>query len=155
MIKELKVLSGWLFITNFFMKKGTIFIDLNKRAKIYLKSEEAEIKHFYPEHIPKFKIKTLNLKEIIAEKIAAVVLRYAPRDYYDVYNIIKYKLPIDMKLIKKKFRDNNKTYDIERIFKRGNKIYSKWESDLLPLVSTKPEFKEVMETLKQFFNYKK
>jgi len=89
-----------------FHEKGTIFIDLNKRAKIYLKSEEAEIKHFYPEHIPKFKIKTLNLKEIIAEKIAAVVLRYAPRDYYDVYNIIKYKLPIDMKLIKKKFRDN-------------------------------------------------
>jgi len=138
-----------------FHEKGTIFIDLNKRAKIYLKPELKELRHFYPDYIPKFEIKTLHIKEIIAEKMVAIVQRYAPRDYYDVYNIIKKKLPIDKKLLKKKFEDIDKEYDIKRIFKRGNKIYSKWESDLLPLTSTKPNFKEVMETLMEFFKYKK
>lgn len=134
--------------------KNHIIIDLNNRAKIYLKTEEKEIKHFYKDYIPKFKVNTLDIKELIAEKICAVVQRYAPRDYYDVYNIIKKKLPIDIKLVKEKFKDNNEEYDIERIFKRGNKIYSKWESDLLPLTSTKPSFKKVMKTLADFFKYK-
>src|SRR3989344_1598933 len=135
-------------------EKGTIFIDLNKRAKIYMNPEESEIRHFYP-NIPKFKVKTLDIKELIAEKIAAVVTRYAPRDYYDIYNIIKKKLPVDMNLVKKKFRDNKEKYDMERIIRRGNKVYSKWESDLLPLTSTKPDFKKVIETLAEFFKYRK
>lgn len=138
-----------------FHEKGTLFIDLNKRAKIYLNPELKEIKHFYKDYMPRFKVKTLNVKELIAEKISAVVMRYVPRDYYDIYNIIKKKMPIDMKLVKKKFKDNNEKYDIERIFKRGNKVYSKWNSDLLPLTSTKPSFKKVMKSLTEFFRYKK
>src|SRR3989344_1186650 len=136
-----------------FHEKGVIYIDLNKRAKIYLKTDEYELKHFYKDYIPKFKVKTLNVKELIAEKITAIVLRYAPRDYYDFYNIVNKKLPIDMKLVKKKFKDNNEEYDINRILKRGDKIYNKWESDLLPLISTKVSFKKVIETLKRFFQY--
>lgn len=59
-----------------------------------------------------------------------------------------------MKLVKQKFKDNNEEFDIGRIFKRGDKIYNKWESDLLPLTTTKPSFKEVMQTLTEFFKYK-
>jgi len=138
-----------------FHEDGTIFIDLNKRAKIYLKPEEHELKHFYKNYIPKFKIKTLNIKELTAEKMCATIQRYAPRDYYDIYNIIKKKLPIDMKLVKKKFKDSNEEFDIKRIFERGYKIYNKWESDLLPLTTTKPNFIKVMKTLTKFFKYKK
>lgn len=137
-----------------FHENGVIYIDLNSRAKVYLPAEEYEIKHFYKSYIPKFNVKTLNIKEIIAEKISAVVLRYAPRDYYDIYNVIKKDLPIDIKLVKKKFEDNKEEYDIGRIFRRGNKIYAKWKSDLLPLTSTKPSFKKVMNTLIDFFHYK-
>lgn len=134
--------------------KGHIIIDLNKRAKIYLKPEEYELKHFYKEYIPKFKVRTINLKEIISEKICATMQRYAPRDYYDIYNIIKRKLPIDMKLVKQKFKDDGKELDIENIFKRGYRIYNKWGSDLLPLTTSKPGFKQVMKTLTKFFKYK-
>ncbi|MCD4760209.1 nucleotidyl transferase AbiEii/AbiGii toxin family protein [archaeon] len=134
--------------------KDSIIIDLNKRAKIYLKSEEHNLIHFYKGNIPEFKVKTLNVRELIAEKICAMVQRYAPRDYYDVYEIIKNKLPIDIKLVKKKFVDSDEKYDIGRIFRRGNKIYNKWESDLLPLTTTKPEFKKVMNTLMKYFKYK-
>lgn len=134
--------------------KNHIIIDLNTRAKTYLKTEEHELKHFYKDYIPKFEVKTLNIKELVAEKIAAMVQRYAPRDYYDIYNIVKKKLPIDMKLVKQKFKDDKEEFDIGRIFKRSYKIHNKWESDLLPLTTTKPSFKEVIQTLTKFFKYK-
>jgi len=136
-----------------FHEKGTIFMDLNQRARVYLKPEEYEVKHFYSD-LPKFNVKTLNIKELIAEKISALIQRYAPRDYYDIYNIIKKGLPIDIKLVKRKFKDYKVDYDIDRIFRRGNKVYSKWDSDLLPLTSTKPDFKEVMKVLVEFFKYR-
>ena len=134
--------------------KGSIIIDLNSKAKLLLKPEIKDFKHFYPEFIPKFTVATLNSKELIAEKICALIQRYAPRDYYDVYNIINEKLPIDIKLIKKKFKASNEEYSVERIFKRGSKIYSKWESDLLPLTRTKPSFQEVISVLAKYFKYK-
>ncbi|MBU4502533.1 MAG: nucleotidyl transferase AbiEii/AbiGii toxin family protein [Nanoarchaeota archaeon] len=137
-----------------FHEEGTIFINLNARAKIRLKPQKTNIPHFYKGYIPEFKVKTLNIKELIAEKICAMVQRYAPRDYYDIYNIIKKKLPIDMKLVKQKFKDDNEEFDISRIFKRSYRIHNKWEIDLLPLTTTKPSFKEVMQTLTRFFKYK-
>ncbi len=134
--------------------KGNIIIDLNSKAKLLLKPEIKELKHFYPEFIPKFNVKTLSIKELIAEKICAMTNRHAPRDYFDVYNIIKYKLPISMSLIEKKFELDGKKCDIGLIFKKSNKVYRLWESDLLPLTTTKPDFKEVMQTLIKFFKYK-
>src|SRR3989338_2567982 len=68
---------------------GTVSIDLNKRAKLLLKPERHEIKHFYTEHIPTFSVNTLAKDEMFAEKVAATVGRNRPRDNYDVYTIVK------------------------------------------------------------------
>lgn len=57
-----------------------VFIDLNSRAKLSLPPETHEIKHFYKEEIPKFKVKTLAMDEMIAEKMAATIGRNKPRD---------------------------------------------------------------------------
>lgn len=43
---------------------GTIFIDLNERGKLLLKSEKYEVKHFYNGYLPKFKVNTLNIKNL-------------------------------------------------------------------------------------------
>jgi len=152
--KRTKHFTRLLIYYESFYGKDHIIIDLNKKAKIYLETEEYELKHFYKDYIPRFNVKTLHIKEIIAEKITALVQRYAPRDYYDIYNIINKKLPIDMKLVEKKFKDSNEEFSVERIFRRGNKIYSKWKSDLLPLTNTKPDFHKVMKALAKFFKYR-
>lgn len=140
--------------TSPFGREDEVVIDLNSKAKVALPAEEKEIKHFYKNFIPNFTVQTLALKELVAEKVCAIVQRYAPRDYFDVYHIIKAKLPIDRELLKIKFKEIGQEFDIGRIFKRGNKIYSKWESDLMPLTTDKVTFYEVMETLAEFFNYK-
>lgn len=106
-----------------FHENGVIYIDLNSRAKVYLPAEEYEIKHFYKNYIPKFNVKTLNIKEIIAEKISAVVLRYAPRDYYNIYNVIKKDLPIDIKLVKKNMILEEFSEEETRSMLNGSRIY--------------------------------
>jgi len=132
-----------------------IIVDLNQKATIHLKPEEKEVKHFYAEKIPKFSVQTLNFKEMIAEKVSAIIVRNAPRDYYDLYNIITKKIPIKMKLVKEKLKEHNQKFDISKIFRQGSKVYTRWETDLLPLTSTKPDYKKVVKAISEHFKYKK
>ncbi len=137
-----------------FHENGTIFIDLNKRAELLLKPQKIKIPNFYKEFIPEFDINCLNQKEIIAEKIMATCERYKPRDYFDLYFIIKNNLPISISLIKKKFKKNKKEFTIGLLFKKTNKIFNEWNDDLFKLTKTNPSFHEIMKTLKKFFKYK-
>lgn len=107
-----------------FHEKDIIFIDLNERAKLLLKPQKIQVPHFYPEHIPKFKVNCLHKNEIIAEKVMAVCQRHKPRDYFDVYCIIKRKIPISISLIKRKFKDNGKRFISELMFKNTNKVFN-------------------------------
>jgi len=47
-----------------FHDNGTIFIDLNERAKLLEKPETHEIKHFYSNVIPSFSLNTLSKNEL-------------------------------------------------------------------------------------------
>lgn len=137
-----------------FHEKGTIFIDLNERAKLMLKPQMIPIHHFYYAFIPKFEVPCLNRDEMIAEKVMAICQRYQPRDYFDIYNIIKMKIPMPMSLIKRKFGDSGKNFSPDLIFKNANKVFNRWNDDLLKLTKTQHSFREVMDVLKKFFKYK-
>jgi predicted nucleotidyltransferase component of viral defense system len=134
--------------------KGTIIIDLNSKAKLLLKPMNKELKHFYHEFIPKFNVHTIHINEMVAEKVCATANRFAPRDYFDLYNIIKLNLPVSMSLIKKKFKLDGKNFSPDLIFCKAKKVYRVWESDLLPLTTQKQSYIEVMKTLKKFFNFR-
>lgn len=138
-----------------FYEKGTIFIDLNQRAKLLLKPEKIKIPHFYKGFIPDFEVNCLNKKEMIAEKIMATCQRYKPRDYCDIYYIIKKKVPIQIDLVKKKFKENKKKFTKELLFKKTSKVFSKWNEDLSGLIKTNLSFMEVIKTLKKYFKYQK
>lgn len=64
-----------------FHDSGTIFIDLNERAKVLLKPINTKIEHFYKDYIPEFSVSCLQKDELIAEKIMALCGRYRPRDF--------------------------------------------------------------------------
>ncbi len=136
------------------LKEDYIIVDLNKRASVHLKPEEKEVKHFYAGKIPEFSIQTLNFKELVAEKVSATIQRNAPRDYYDLYNIITKKIPINIKLVKQKLKEHNQKFDISKIFNSGGKVFNRWETDLLPLTSTKPDYKKVITAIAKHFKYK-
>ena len=139
-----------IYFKSYFEKESFIMVDINKKASMHLKPEFYEVKNFYGLD---FKVKTLNIDEIIAEKIRSLILRNQPRDYFDIYFVLK-KYRVNRSLVNKKLKEVNATFDKERIFKNAQKIFSRWEKDLLPLTNRKISFIEVIKELKKNFGYK-
>jgi len=133
---------------------GAAFIDLNERAKLLMKPKTHEIMHFYKNNIPEFSLSTLAKEEMVAEKVAAAIGRNQPRDHYDIYRIIKQKIPIDMEMVKKKCEQSGVKFDIIKMFNKANKLKNRWDGDLLPLLSEEVSFTEVMTTLANHFKLK-
>jgi predicted nucleotidyltransferase component of viral defense system len=132
---------------------GNIFIDLNERGNLILKPEGHAIKHFYPSNIPSFSVPTLNSKEMFAEKMAATMGRNKPRDNFDMYCIIKEKIPLDLKLVEQKCKDSEQEFNIIKMFNKAKKLKNRWDEDMIPLLSEETAFQEVMKTLAKHFQY--
>ncbi len=135
-------------------EEGVVFIDLNQRAKLLINPENHEIRHFYKENIPSFSMQTLAKEEMIAEKIAASIGRNQPRDHYDIYKIIKSKIPINIEMVKRKCRDSNVEFSIIKMFNQAQKLKNRWNEDLVPLLSEEVSFKEVITALARHFRLK-
>ena len=130
-----------------------IFIDLNERGKLLTKPEVLKMDHFY-HNIPIFSFPCLSREEMIAEKVAAAIGRNKPRDHYDIYQIIKHKLPINTKLVKEKCIQSEDEFNILKMFNKAKKLHKRWNEDLQPLLVEEISFGEVMQTIAKYFNLK-
>lgn len=139
---------------DFLNRDDVIFIDLNKRDKLLKNPEKHEIRHFYHEYIPKFSFNTVSKEEIIAGKMAAAIGRNQPRDHYDLYNIIKAKMPINLSMVERKCKKSKHEFDIIKMFNRAKKLKNRWDVDLVPLLANQVSFQEVITTLAKYFKLK-
>ncbi|MBI5390502.1 nucleotidyl transferase AbiEii/AbiGii toxin family protein [Candidatus Woesearchaeota archaeon] len=134
-------------------EEDTIFIDLNERGKLLTKPETHIIKHFYPD-IPSFTISTLSKEEMVAEKVAAAIGRNKPRDHYDIYQILKRNISLDMKLVELKCRQSGYEFNIIKMFSNAKKLKNRWDEDMVPLLPNPTPFPKVMRTLARHFKLK-
>jgi len=141
-----------IFYKSFFTRTNFVIVDVNSKASILLQPEKRKIHHFYDE-IPKFEILTLNVNELIAEKIRTLITRKQPRDYFDVYMLLKKGYSIDFSLVEKKLEEVNQKFRVERIFKNVHKVYSRW-SELEQLTNKPVKFTTVIKRLQKEFKYK-
>ena len=136
-----------------FGSKGSVFIDLNNRAKLTLKPENHKVPHFYAGHIPEFMMRTLSRREMAAEKMAAAMARNKPRDHFDLYKLVSGGIPIDLPLVRKKCRSSGIEFDITSMFRKANILKNRWDQDISPLLAEDASFHEVMQTLARHFRY--
>jgi len=61
---------------------------LTLKEKMVLKPERRAVKKSFPD-LPRFKILTYSLLEILVEKIRSIMQRGYSRDYYDVWRLLK------------------------------------------------------------------
>ncbi len=134
-----------VFYESYFQEEANIVIDLNRKASLRLNPEKVKVPNFYDMN---FEVDIVNKKEIVAEKIRALITRNQPRDYFDVYFLLE-EYDVDCDLVKKKVEETDEKYDKERIFRNAQKVYTRWEEDLEPLVREKLKFKECIQTLKK------
>ena len=134
-----------IYYKSYFQLTSYLLLDINKKATVHIKPELHKVPNFYGLD---FSINCLHIDEIVAEKIRALITRNQPRDYYDAYFILK-KYNLNLGFVKAKMKEAKETFDIERVFKNANKIYSNWETDLLPLTNKKVDFLTIIKFLEK------
>ena len=93
-------------------------------------------------------------EELVAEKIAAAIGRNMPRDHFDIYRIIKEKIPINIDMVRKKCNQSNVEFDIIKMFNKAKELKNRWNENLLPLLAKEVSFQELMTTLASYFKLK-
>lgn len=109
------------------------------------------------ERVTNIYIRTMDLYEILAEKIRATIARARSRDIYDIWYLTKEKgIKPDMELVNKKLRllDRNKEFNLDA-FKQGIEVTeTEWNRDLEELLPIVPNFKKVQEEVIAVFTKK-
>ena len=94
-------------------------------------------------------------EELAAEKTRALITRNQPRDYYDVYMILRKKHKINKALLRKKLVEAGEGFDVNRIFKNARRIYSKWDEEITQLTNKPIAYAAVIMALQKEFGYKR
>lgn len=109
-LKEAKSTSGGylgIFYYELFDFKGNINFEISLRKK----ESSKEVITIVNDYLPAYTLTILSGKEIVEEKIKALIFRRKPRDYYDLYFILRH--PVLNKCTTKKNLKQIKEYLLE------------------------------------------
>ncbi|MBU3968372.1 MAG: nucleotidyl transferase AbiEii/AbiGii toxin family protein [Euryarchaeota archaeon] len=125
----------------------SIKIDISLREKPLLELKEVEVHSSY---FPDFPVLTFQIAESASEKMRALIQRKRPRDYLDMWLLLKELEFKDFeKLAEKKLTDMNDNMDVGEVFADLDIVRSLWKVDLEQLIPELPDFDAVMNDLKR------
>ncbi|MBU0628586.1 MAG: nucleotidyl transferase AbiEii/AbiGii toxin family protein [Nanoarchaeota archaeon] len=128
-----------------------ISLDISIREKAKLPALIKRI-GLHIEEIPSFDVSVMDEKEILAEKVRAIITRNKARDLYDIYYLLKKGIKKDYKIIEDKLNFYSVKFD-KALFKKSvilKKVI--WSSELKHLVKSVPDFNEVKDYVIKAFN---
>jgi len=120
----------------------TLRAEISLRKDLVLEPIVKEVVPPYADLRPYF-INLMDLKEILAEKVRALMWRGKARDLYDLWFLLRKNVVLDIDLINKKLEYYNLKFNREEFFQKLKAIEKIWEEELKPLVNVLPSFKVV------------
>ncbi|HIH16671.1 MAG TPA: nucleotidyl transferase AbiEii/AbiGii toxin family protein [Candidatus Diapherotrites archaeon] len=127
----------------------SIKFDLSLREQVLLPSQTTELLEEYDQ--PASKILPMDLTEIMAEKIRALLTRKLPRDLYDVWFLAKRHVSIDATIVEQKLSYYGRKLDAQQINQVIQETRANWKTDLERLLPKTPEYSEVVRETIQVF----
>ena len=119
-----------------------LIIDISYREKVILQPIVKTIGRFL-EEIPEFDIFVMQEREILAEKVRAILTRARARDIYDLWFLLQRNVPLDLTLVNEKLKYYNLTWDREKLLTAIKRTSSQWETELKATVKPLPKFDTV------------
>lgn len=127
----------------------SIKIDISLREKPLLELKEVAL---HSPYFPDFPVLALQIQEMAAEKMRALIQRKRPRDYYDMWLLLR---EIEFKdfenLAEEKLAAMDDKFDISKVFADLGIVRSLWKDDLVQLIPELPDFDSVIKDLKKQF----
>ncbi len=125
---------------------SNIRIDINRKSSIELKPSLLKFTSLYTE-IPSFYTLVMQEKEILAEKVRAIITRNKARDLFDAFALLEKSVEMDVELIKKKMEYYNLKFDKKMFIESINKKQNIWTQELKPFLNNLPDFKDVKKRI--------
>ena len=157
-IKEYKNEINIKFLLNGPLYKGgnetQCFIPLNisMRERICIEPARKMIFSMYKD-IPNFEVFVMDEKEILAEKVRAILTRMKPRDIYDLWFLLEKNVDFDIQLVNKKLELYNLKFSLRDFENRIEKMKGLWQIDLKNLIAREIDFnlikKEIIRNAKK------
>ncbi len=128
-------------------------VEISRREKILKEIEVKELKPIYPD-ISNFFVCLMNLEEMLAEKIRAIIMRGKARDVYDVWFLLRKGVKPDLSIINQKLSYYKKEFDKEEFKARIEELEKNWEKELnLIVVGKLPKFEDVKKDIISCFGW--
>jgi len=133
----------------------SIRIDINLKSEVVLEPTLATHNSIYPD-IPPYSLLIMQEKEILAEKMRAIINRDHARDVYDLWFLLERGILFDKSLIEKKLDYYNKNWNHKEFILRMRNKKDQWDYEikqLMLIMGTAPAFKDVEKAILQKLNF--
>ena len=119
---------------------ATITINISTRERAVKLPMREKIITLYKE-LTAFDVYAMDLHEILAEKVRAIMTRNKARDMYDLWFLIRKGISFDAGLTNKKLKIYNMKFKKEEFIKKIEEKKDMWETDLKAvIIGALPEF---------------
>lgn len=122
-----------------------IGIDINLKSSVELEPVTAFYTSLFP--LPGVSMLIMQEKEILAEKVMAIMTRGKARDVYDLWFLLKQGTDADINLVKKKLEYYKLDWDIREFERMLDMKKAVWKTELKPLVVMPPDFDEAKRVI--------
>lgn len=129
---------------------ASLRIEISERKDIILTPDLKVIIPIYTDMQP-YIVLVMSIKEILAEKVRAILQREKARDIFDLFFLLKKGASVDYELIQKKNDIYNVKFTKKLFFERLELGENIWKEELSRYVTLLPNFSEVIHEIKRHF----
>ncbi len=123
-----------------------IKMEISKREKVIMPVEINTITPIYKD-LPPYTLPSMNLEEVMAEKIRAIMTRDSARDVYDLWFLSQKKIKTSTSLINIKLKYYKKIFDKEEFKKSVENKEKIWDQEMKQLIPILISFNKVKNDL--------
>ena len=128
-----------------------IDLEVSRREEVARQPARHEIAPPYRDVLPYF-VLTMDLEEMLAEKVRALATRQKARDLYDLAQLARRDLVLDEGLVERKLAYYGMPLDRALVLERSRQLEAGWDAELRDLVEVVPPFREAMAMLERLLS---
>jgi predicted nucleotidyltransferase component of viral defense system len=121
-------------------------VEVSKRERVLLPASRDEIVPPYSDVMP-YVLSSMDLHEVLAEKVRTLATRSKARDLYDVAQLTGQGVTLDMDLVERKMEWGDQSFEVADILDRTKYIRGVWDKELRSLMEHIPPFDKAFVAL--------
>jgi predicted nucleotidyltransferase component of viral defense system len=125
---------------------ASLRVEVSRREEVLLPVPGSELTPPYTDVLP-YVLRSMDLREVMAEKMRTLATRSKARDLYDVSVLAERGVTVEMDLMERKMEWAGETFDPKRVLERTGNLRAGWDKELLSLMEQVPPFDEALLVL--------